>query len=45
MNKYITNIHMLLENKVTFKNATPTYICCLKSKQHIIKSHYYEYVV
>ena len=45
INKYITNIHMLLENKVTYKNVTPTYICCLKIKQHIIKSQYYSYVV
>ena len=28
---------MLLENKVTYVNVTPTYICCLKIKQDIIK--------
>jgi len=37
INKHITNIHMLLKNTVTYKNVTPTYICCLKIKQHINK--------
>ena len=36
---------MLLENKVTYKNETPTYICCFRIKQHMIKSQYYSYVV
>jgi len=40
-NTYITNIHMLFENKVTYANVTPTYICCLKIKQHIIQSQWY----
>ena len=36
---------MLLKNTVTYKNVTPTYICCLKIKQLIIKSQHYKCVV
>ena len=45
INKYITNIHMLLKNTVTYKNVTPAYVCYFKIKQHIIKSQYYKYIV
>jgi len=45
LNTYITNIHMLFKNSVTYINVTPTYICCLKIKQHIIKSQWYTYVI
>ena len=29
---------MLLENSVTQRDVTPTYICCLKIKQHLINN-------
>jgi len=45
INKYIINIRMLLGNTVTYKNVTPTYICCLRIKQHVINSRYYKHVV
>ena len=35
---------MLLEYSVTYINATPTYICCLKIK-HKITSQSHRYVV
>jgi len=45
INKYITNIRLLLKNTVTYKKVTRTYICCLKIEQHRIESQYYKYVV